>query len=90
MTDPPIATPPPPSHKGDITYGEWKYETQSLINDPEIKETKIIQSIRYLRLGEKSTVIEILDKLIFLFREVTNNGMIMQGFFNTYQCVQHY
>lgn len=29
-------------------------------------------------LGEKATVIEILDKLNILFGEVSNNGMIMQ------------
>lgn len=36
-------------------------------------------------LDEKATVIEILDKLNILFGEVSNNGMIMQEFFNTFQ-----
>lgn len=84
-----------PPQKGDVTYREWKYEVQCLINDPEIKETTIIQSIRrslrgtaktmLIPLGEKATVIEILDKLNILFGEVSNNGMIMQEFFNTFQ-----
>ena len=84
-----------PPQKGDVTYREWRYEVQCLMNDPEIKETTIIQSIRrslrgtaktmLIPLGEKARVREILDKLNILFGEVSNNGMIMQEFFNAYQ-----
>lgn len=35
-----------PQRKGYVTCREWKYEVQYLINDPEIKDTSIIQSIR--------------------------------------------
>lgn len=38
-----------------------------------------------IHLGETSTVRDILDKLNVLFAEVSNNGMIMQEFFNAYQ-----
>ncbi|XP_062602869.1 zinc finger CCHC domain-containing protein 18-like [Saccostrea cucullata] len=84
-----------PPQKGDVTYREWRYEVQCLMNDPEIKETVIIQSIRrslrgtaktmLIPLGEKASVQEILDKLNILFGEVSNNAMIMQEFFNAYQ-----
>ena len=38
-----------------------------------------------IHLGETATVRDILDKLNILFAEVSNNGMIMQVFFNAYQ-----
>ncbi|XP_052719113.1 uncharacterized protein LOC128190909 [Crassostrea angulata] len=75
-----------PPQKGDVTYKEWKYEVQCLINDPEIKETTIIQSIRTsLRRTDKTMLLSLLDKLNILFGEVSNNGMIMQEFFNTFE-----
>lgn len=84
-----------PPQKGDVTYREWKYEVQCLFNDPQIKETSIVQSIRrslrgtakqmLIPLGERATVEDILTKLDILFGEVSDNGMIMQEFFNAFQ-----
>ena len=84
-----------PPQKGDVIYMEWSNEVHCLMNDPEIKETTFNKSIRrslrgtaktmFMPLGEKARVREILDKLNILFGEVSNNGMIMQEFFNVYQ-----
>lgn len=84
-----------PPQKGDVSYKEWRYEVQCLRNDPEVKESSIIQSVRrslrgtakqmLIPLGEKARLREILEKLDILFGEVSDNGMIMQEFFGAYQ-----
>jgi hypothetical protein len=80
--------------KGDVSYREWLYEVQCLLNDPNIKSTLIQCIHRSLRgtakkmlipLGEKASVKDILDKLDILFGEVSDNGMIMEDFFIAFQ-----
>ncbi|XP_061166813.1 paraneoplastic antigen Ma3 homolog [Saccostrea echinata] len=84
-----------PPQKGDVSYKEWRFEVQCLMRDPDIKSNILIQSIRrslrgtaktmLIPLGEKAGVKQILEKLDILFGEISNNGMIMQEFFNAFQ-----
>ena len=84
-----------PPQKGDVSYKEWRFEVQCLIGDPDVKPNLLIQSIRrslrgtaktmLIPLGEKASVKQILEKLDILFGEISNNGMIMQEFFNAFQ-----
>ena len=46
---------PPP--KGDVTYREWRYEVQCLMNDQEINETTIIHSNRRSLRGTARTML---------------------------------
>lgn len=91
-----------PPQNGDVTYREWKYQVRCLLDDSEIKETSIVQSIRrslngtakqmLIPLGERATVEDILNKLDILFSEVSDNGMIMNEFvmrFNSQMNAQH-
>ncbi|XP_033731308.1 uncharacterized protein LOC117320935 [Pecten maximus] len=81
--------------KGDVTFGEWRYEVRCLQHDPDISQNLLMQAIRrslkgvarrMLRsLGETATVGDILEKLDTLFGDVSTNGMIMQEFFSCYQ-----
>lgn len=84
-----------PPQKGDVSYKEWRYEVHCLRNDPAVKESSTIQSVRrslrgrakqmLIPLGEKARLRYILEKLDILFGEVSDNGMIMQEFFGAYQ-----
>lgn len=81
--------------KGEISYPEWRFEINCLLNDPEMTESLIFQAIRsslrgtarkmLLPMGEKATVEQIMTKLDSLYGETSSHEMLMQEFFNLSQ-----
>ena len=84
---------PPP--KGDVSFQEWRFEVNCLINDHEISPSQLVQAMRrslrgtarkmLVSLGEKASVDDILCKLDVMFGDVSSKGMVMQEFFNSSQ-----
>lgn len=84
-----------PPMKGDVTYDVWHYETKCLVSDSSLSQPVMLQIIRrslrgsarqvLIPLGEKATMMEILQKLDTLFGNVATNESIMQTFYSESQ-----
>lgn len=81
--------------KGEISFPEWRFEVNCLLNDSELSESSILQAIRsslrgtarkmLLPMGETATARQIMAKLDALYGDTSSNEMLMQEFFNLSQ-----
>lgn len=81
--------------KGEISYPEWRFEVNCLLNDPEMSDSIILQAVRsslrgtarkmLLPMGESASARQIINKLDALYGDTSSNEMLMQEFFNLSQ-----
>lgn len=90
--------------KGEISYPEWRFEVNCLLNDHEMSDSVILQAVRsslrgtarkmLLPMGERASARQIINKLDALYGDTSSNEMLMQEFFNLSQnsdeCVTEY
>lgn len=83
------------TNKGDVGFGQWKYEVECLNKDPSQKQSLLLQAIRrsvrgtaadvLLHLGETVSVNTIIDKFNVVFGDVLGSQQIMEKFYSAKQ-----